>query len=92
MRRGLRDNKDDCPFMRNSAGFIQWSLQTPSGFPGKVLRSQAGEFRASPCQHLLRNGLEMKSRGQSDEESCCQNKCCCVLAYPTAEEIYSTKI
>lgn len=49
---GLNDDKDDCPFRRNSAGFIQWSLQTPSGFPGKVLRSQEGEgrdFRASPC-------------------------------------------
>lgn len=58
---GLRNDKDDCPFRRNSADFIQWSLQTPSGFPGKVLKSQEWDLRTSPCHHLLGDGLAMKS-------------------------------
>lgn len=63
MRMGLRDDKDDCPFRRNFSGFIQWSVQTLSGLPGKVLRIQKGDFRASPCHHLLGGGLGMKSHG-----------------------------
>lgn len=51
------DDKGDYPFRGNSAGFIQWLLQTPPGFPGKVLRRQEEDFRSSPATISLAMAL-----------------------------------
>lgn len=92
MRLGLREDKDDCPFMRNSAGFTQGSLQTPPGFPRKVLRIQEGDFRASPSHLLSRGWLRNEFTWIKWLRVLLPEQMLCVSTYPTAERVFSAKI
>lgn len=81
---GLRGDRDGCPFRRNSAGSIQWSLKTPSGSPGRVLRSQEGDFRAFPATIPSRIA---HTPVQSDGESCYRTNAPVFLVYPALDTL-----